>query len=295
MLGASRNGPCGGHECDYPPAPTFTGKDVPSQRGRVFIVTGRNADIGFELCKLLYATSATIYMASRSQFLQLDLNDLHSVKSTAAAFARQESRLDVLWNQACLGPKAVEPWTKTAHGLDVYIGAHCVTALLFAELLLPQLRNAVALTTAMPGSVRMDRLDGTGNGTRDYSVSKAGNWILGIEFARRHGGGSDGILSIVQNPGNLNTSPVLGGYTELFAGLSPELTLEGHQGAYVIPWGRVHNESTLLREDIVFGAKPGAEGGQGLGERFWEVRGMIVCITALRTKKSVRWRKREPQ
>ncbi len=31
---------------------------------------------------------------------------------------------------------------------------------------------------------------------------------------------------------------IFGAYTELFAGLSPELTLPADQGGYVIPWGR---------------------------------------------------------
>jgi hypothetical protein len=51
----------------YPPAPAFTEKDVPDQTGRIFMVTGGNAGIGFELCKMLYGTGATIYIASRSK------------------------------------------------------------------------------------------------------------------------------------------------------------------------------------------------------------------------------------
>jgi NADPH:quinone reductase-like Zn-dependent oxidoreductase len=51
----------------FPPKAAFTEKDLPLQQGRVFIVTGGNAGIGFELCKILYASGATIYMASRSK------------------------------------------------------------------------------------------------------------------------------------------------------------------------------------------------------------------------------------
>lgn len=54
----------------YPPPPKFTDADVSSQEGRVFLVTGGNAGIGFHLCKFLYATGATVYMASRSQASQ---------------------------------------------------------------------------------------------------------------------------------------------------------------------------------------------------------------------------------
>jgi hypothetical protein len=53
----------------WPPKPTFTEANVPpgSQTGRVFIVTGGNTGIGFELCKILFNSGATIYMASRSK------------------------------------------------------------------------------------------------------------------------------------------------------------------------------------------------------------------------------------
>lgn len=51
----------------FPPKPTLTEENVPSQQGRVFIVTGGNAGVGFELCRILYGTGATIYMASRSE------------------------------------------------------------------------------------------------------------------------------------------------------------------------------------------------------------------------------------
>lgn len=53
----------------WPHGPTFTEADVPmgSQAGRVFIVTGGNAGIGYELCQILFGTGATVYMATRSK------------------------------------------------------------------------------------------------------------------------------------------------------------------------------------------------------------------------------------
>jgi NAD(P)-dependent dehydrogenase (short-subunit alcohol dehydrogenase family) len=95
----------------WPPAPTFTEKDVNSQAGRVFIVTGGNQGVGLELIKMLYPTGAVIYMASRSRaraeeaiqsvtatdpsgsarlkFLHLDLDDLDLVRSAAKTFSEQ--------------------------------------------------------------------------------------------------------------------------------------------------------------------------------------------------------------
>lgn len=41
---------------------------------------------------------------------------------------------------------------------------------------------------------------------------------------------------------------VYGAYTELYAGLSPDLQLPRDQGKYIIPWGR---QATFNRADVV--------------------------------------------
>lgn len=51
----------------FPPAPTFGEGDVGLKKGKVFIVTGGNQGVGFELCKMLRGTGATVYIASRSK------------------------------------------------------------------------------------------------------------------------------------------------------------------------------------------------------------------------------------
>lgn len=85
------------------------------------------------------------------------------------------------------------------------------------------------------------------------------------------------------NPGNLNTGltryltlplfgsivprlmslvmwhPRYGAYTELYAGLSPDLTIEKHSGAYIWPWGQVGH----LRPDIEASLRSEEEGGSG--------------------------------
>lgn len=78
---------------------------------------------------------------------------------------------------------------------------------------------------------------------QQYWYSKVGNWAHAVEYARRHR--DDGIFSVLLNPGNLQSDlyrdsglfvklasklimypPLNGAYTELFAGLSPEITVE---------------------------------------------------------------------
>lgn len=57
----------------FPPKAAFTEEELPSQEGRVFIVTGGNVGVGFELCKILYGSGATIYMTSRSKVSLLNI------------------------------------------------------------------------------------------------------------------------------------------------------------------------------------------------------------------------------
>ena len=180
------------------------------------------------------------------------------------------------------------------------MGMHCVATLLFTTLLMPQLR-AAASVSGTPGSVRVvwtssllaengtpahgidfSQLDaGTPDRTRNYAVSKAGTWMLGREFARRHPYSDCRILSIVVNPGNLKTGAYdgvhalkmmlvntllyearFGAYTGLFAGLSGDIGVHD-KGGYVIPWGRKRDDRGCPRKDIIKAME------SGHGEKLW--------------------------
>jgi retinol dehydrogenase 12 len=76
--------------------------------------------------------------------------------------------------------------------------------------------------------------------------------------------------------------PINGAYTELFAALSPDVTMETSGGwskntspcqmscitdtVPVIPWGRI----LPIRAELQQGAKSESEGGTGLAETFWK-------------------------
>ena len=88
----------------------------------MFIVTGGYVGVGFELCKILYAHNATVWIAGRSEskaqksmraiedasphssgsikFLQVDLSNLSTIKPAVESFGAQSQRLDVLVNNA---------------------------------------------------------------------------------------------------------------------------------------------------------------------------------------------------
>lgn len=108
----------------FPPAPTFTEKNAGNLQGKVFIVTGATAGIGYDLARLFYGQSGTVYIAARSSEkvnkaiktieasapsskgrltpLLLDLADFPTVKKAAKEFLEQEDRLDVLVHNAGL-------------------------------------------------------------------------------------------------------------------------------------------------------------------------------------------------
>lgn len=124
------------------PPPTFTEKELPSQAGKVFIVTGGNSGIGFELVKILYAAGGIVYMAGRDatsmaaaveniistttpsdtnakiKSLLVDLSDLSTIESCVSTFLAQESRLDVLWNNA--GVAQIPAGTVTKQGHEIH-------------------------------------------------------------------------------------------------------------------------------------------------------------------------------
>ncbi|KAF4619006.1 hypothetical protein G7Y89_g14843 [Cudoniella acicularis] len=232
-------------------------------------------------------------------YLHLDLDDLTTIKASADEFLAKEERLDVLWNNA--GVMMPPPGSKTKQGYELQLGTNNVAPFLFTKILTPILIKTAK--TASAGSVRvvwvsssaaenfapengvdLDNLDykKDKSTTYKYGVSKAGNVYHSREYARYYG--KEGIISVPLNPGNLKTElqryvpafvqrifdlltypPIQGAYTELFAGLSPDITLENN-GAWVVPWGRF----LPLRKELEAGSKTIAEGGTGIAEKFWE-------------------------
>ncbi|KAI1377493.1 NAD(P)-binding protein [Hypoxylon crocopeplum] len=235
-------------------------------------------------------------------FLHLDLANLATIKASTEQFLAHENRLHVLFNNA--GVMNPPEGSKSEQGYELQLGVNCLGTFLFTKLLTPTLIETAKLET--PGAVRvvwasstaiespsalregidMENLDYHRNVPimTKYSISKTGDMFYGTEYARRHN--ADGIISVPLNPGLVDSDlwrtqgrishalfrtfllhpPVLGAYTELFGGLSPEITLE-KSGQWVIPWGRFQS----LRKDLVAGTRSASEpGGTGIAERFWD-------------------------
>ncbi|CAN8105477.1 unnamed protein product [Discula destructiva] len=223
------------------PAPSLTENNCPDQTGRVFIVTGGYGGIGFELCNILYARNATVYIAGRSadkavkaianlraaspnstgrvEFLELDLANLATIKPAVHSFAAKESRLDVLVNNA--GVMFPPRGSLDAHGHDLQMGTNCLGHFLLYQLLLPLLtRTAASAPTAsvrviwaasiavhvmVPGASGVV-LDSEGrpadHGPQpNYAQTKVGNVFFAREGAKSTA--QTGIVHAAFNPGNL--------------------------------------------------------------------------------------------
>ncbi|KAK3319728.1 hypothetical protein B0T19DRAFT_432935 [Cercophora scortea] len=225
------------------PPPTLTEKNCPDQTGRVFLVTGGYAGVGLELCKILYAHNATVWIAGRSaakaekaiasikasatpaggriDFLQLDLADLSTIKPAIESFTAKETRLDVLVNNA--GVMYPPKGTLDAQGNDIQFGTNLLGPYLVYRLLRPLLQQTAAnsptgtVRVAWAGSVavhvRAPRpggmvVDADGRPTdqgvmSNYGQTKVGNAFFARHFAKTTA--ENGVVHVAFNPGNLRT------------------------------------------------------------------------------------------
>lgn len=263
-------------------SPPLTEKNLGDQSGKVFIVTGATSGLGEQLAAILFSKNAKVYVAGRSAekgeemiqrtkskhadskgelvFLHLDLDDLSTIKATADNFLAQESKLNVLWNNA--GLMLPPQGSTTKQGYEKQLGTNTLAPFLFTKLLTPILRRTAETEPA--GSVRVVWVSSSApaqwapekginmsnlsyekdeSAWHKYAVSKAGNILHAAEYARRHE--KDNIWSVSLDPGMLKTSlwkgtpwwqmlffnlvlkdVVYGAYTELFAGLSTDIGAE---------------------------------------------------------------------
>ncbi|KAE9371719.1 NAD(P)-binding protein [Stipitochalara longipes BDJ] len=260
-------------------------------------IAGRSKEKGDEAIKLARATAPT--SIGRLEFLFLDLADLSTIGKSAQDFLSRESRLDVLWNNA--GVMRPPAGSRTKQNYETQLGTNCLGPFLFTQLLRPILIKTAA--SSPPNSVRVcwtsslmaeasvpkgvidfEDINGEKGASQRvlYSQSKAGNIFLGWEFARRNG--EEGLISVTLNPGNLRSPlqryasclentfngillypPIFGAYTELFAGLSPDIDSAAN-GSYIIPWGRAGH----LKESLAACLKEESKGGTGVAKRFFE-------------------------
>ncbi|KAI0400712.1 short-chain dehydrogenase [Xylaria palmicola] len=265
------------------------------KNGRIYIA-GRSEPKAQEAITSIQQALPASGTQGRLEFLYLELNDLGSIKSTVEEFKKRERKLDVLWNNAGVSRPPIG--SASRQGIELQLATNCLGPFLLTQLLLPCLQavdpagdparivwlssQAVELSAPQGGLIMSDVRSPPPDATRLYVNSKTGNIFLATEFARRYGS-SQRILSVACNPGAASTNlfrhtpsvkylawpllhkPEMAALTEVYAGLSKDVTMEAN-GCYIIPWGRI---STNLRADLLEAAKPADEGGSGRATEFW--------------------------
>ena len=197
--------------------------------GATVYIGARNEKLVRAAMDDITATKAASHAeGGQMKFLHVDLADLESVQRAAEVFKAQERKLDVLWNNA--GLSLPPTGSKSAQGHELTTATNCLGPFLLTRLLLPQLEAAARHVSQTPdakdtvrvvwtssllvdqvsplGGVQMNLIDEPPQTwmarAAQYSASKAGNYFLASEFAKRYTERT-GVISLTHNPGNLKT------------------------------------------------------------------------------------------
>ncbi|MFS0724232.1 oxidoreductase [Paenibacillus sp. 1P07SE] len=205
---------------------------IPSQRGKVAIITGASGGLGLETAQALARKEATVILAVRSaekggkakaailngfpdadvRVMQLDLSDLDSVHSFAESFASSYTSLDLLINNAGV---MIPPYSQTKQGFELQMGTnhfghYALTARLFPLLKrTPSARIVnVASSAHRMGKLNLDDLDWQQRKYKPwqaYGDSKLANLYFTLELDRRIKSSGLSLVTTAAHPGLAKT------------------------------------------------------------------------------------------
>ena len=205
----------------------FTIENITNQQGKVIIITGANAGLGYETVLGFAKKNATVIMACRSvskaenakqqilkqvpsadlHFIQLDLTDLDTVKSFAKQFKEKFARLDVLINNAGV---MIPPYAQTKNGFELQMGANYFGHFLLTGLLLDVLEKTdasriVSLSSLahVAGRINFDDIhwEKSYSKMKAYQQSKLANLMFALELQRRLDQSKSTTISVAAHPG----------------------------------------------------------------------------------------------
>lgn len=210
----------------------WTAERIPSQAGRVAVVTGANKGIGFETAAALADRGATVVLAVRDvakgraaadriterspysavEVVELNLASLDSVRAAADEIASGHPRLDLLINNA--GVMLTSKIT-TADGHELQFGTNHLAHFALTGLLMKQLlttAGARVVTVSSLGHrvrarINFDDLNGDLHYDRmvAYGQSKLANLLFTYELQRRINVAGLATLAVAAHPGNSRT------------------------------------------------------------------------------------------
>jgi NAD(P)-dependent dehydrogenase (short-subunit alcohol dehydrogenase family) len=220
---------------------------VPSQRGRVVVITGANSGTGFEAARLLAQRGATVVLGCRNrgkaqtaaealrkdcpetriEVEPLDLGSLDSIRAAATSIQTRHPKVDLLLNNAGV---MVPPYGRTQEGFETqfgtnHLGHYAFTGLLLETLLAAPGSRIVTMSSQAHrmGRIRFDDLNFE-KGYKPwpaYGQSKLANLLFTYELQRRLQLAQAGTLALAAHPGwsrtNLQQHAVRGAWTRGFS------------------------------------------------------------------------------
>jgi NAD(P)-dependent dehydrogenase (short-subunit alcohol dehydrogenase family) len=218
----------GGALAQTPPKPDWGLADMPSQKGRIFLVTGGTSGMGYEDAKALAAAGARVVIAARNPqrgqesidrikqevpnaqilFESLDLADLASVRALSQRLSTTLPRLDGLINNAAI--MAPPERGTSADGFEMQFATNYAGHFVLTAELLPLLRKSdaprvvtLSSVAALRGSLNFDDLQSQQAYVpfAAYAQSKLACLMFALELQRRSDAAGWGIQSMAAHPG----------------------------------------------------------------------------------------------
>jgi NAD(P)-dependent dehydrogenase (short-subunit alcohol dehydrogenase family) len=212
----------------------WTIADIPSQAGKLAVVTGANSGIGWNTSLELARAGAEVVLAARThdkgrdavdrikhqlpkanvRYDLLDLADLQSVR-TFAARINDEKRLDLLVNNA--GVMAIPKRLQTIDGFEMQFGTNYLGPFALTLLLMPVLQRSKAprVTTVASMAANMSnrkihfedlQWQNSYSPFKAYCQSKLADLFLMMELARRCEFAGLNLISNSAHPGYARTN-----------------------------------------------------------------------------------------
>jgi NAD(P)-dependent dehydrogenase (short-subunit alcohol dehydrogenase family) len=199
----------------------WTAADLPSQKGRIFIVTGANSGLGLPTARALAEAGAHVVLAVRdvakgetvaasiagdTEVRRLDLADLASVRAFADAW---QGDVDVLINNAGV---MRTPERRTADGFELQIGTNHLGHFALTNLLLRHVTDRVVTVSSgahRGGSISLDDLNWQRRRYQRwaaYQQSKLANLLFTLELQRRLTAAGSPIRALAAHPGYAATN-----------------------------------------------------------------------------------------
>ncbi|MFD7028586.1 SDR family NAD(P)-dependent oxidoreductase [Streptomyces sp. NPDC059917] len=209
--------------------PSWDVRRPPAAPGRVFLVTGGNAGIGYFVAEQLSATGATVVLGSRDparaelamasirarvpgarlRAVRMDLADLSSLPTAVESLTRAVERLDAVVHNAGVA-RDERTRAETGDGHELMFGTNHLGHFALTRWLMPLLSAAPTARVVTVGSfaAKSERLDlGDLQSRQDYRPgtaygrSKLAQMYFGMELDRRLRAAGSTVASVVVHPG----------------------------------------------------------------------------------------------